>query len=159
MRELKKETKIGLILIIIAILVGVISLVSYSCSHDNEETIDKAALKEKENEIMLNEILSNGTDSSDIKKEEIKNKLNIEITMSKNVEMALGNNRKELEDKMIDFLIENDLSTGLTQVTSTEIVTIDYRYNEAYAEFNTNDKQGIIIIVEYRDNKYHFNFR
>lgn len=159
MKELKKETKIGIVLIIIALLVVIVSLVSYACNHNDVNEIDKQSIQEKENELLLNEILSEGTDSEDINKDEIKPKLNIEITMSDNVSKALGDNRQNFSEQLIDFLIDNDLSTSLNQVTSTEVVTIDYRYNSTYAEFDTNDKQNTIIIVEYKDGKYKFNFR
>lgn len=157
---MKRETKLGILLIIFAVLILIIAIVVYAIKiPDNNITPDEEKLNEQENAMMLNDILSEGSDNEDMNKEEVKNYLNIKITVSDKILNQMGGDREKFNNMLIDFLLENDLATGITQITCTELFTINYKTNDAFIELEANDVGNTVVTVEYHEGTYKFNFR
>lgn len=161
----KFQRKAGLIAMLLGLLI-IVGIGVYFLLPEKEEPEKNgqegiAQLEEAERKALMNEIDSTATGDTDIDEETAKTVMGLNVTIFDEIlDRYLDGNRERLVSEMENFLVEHDFYMDVTKAICTQIVTMDYKKDIAYIEFELNDPARTILTLEYKNHsKYDFNFR
>jgi len=162
----KTRKRIGLAMIILAVLILVFSIISMVSKDEADEAgksqTPSAEVTEEEREMIRAEAVNNANGEEDIKKEDAQKIMNLKVHMPDELcELYLGGDQERLYREIEAFLIEYDFYMDVEQAVCTQVITKNHKKNISYLEFDLDDPARTVLTLEYQGNqdRYIFNYR